>query len=128
MNDDNLAGFTFEAYVLACFSRIHAVACDQERSYEGYAHQSAIDQLYYSIPNKRKKKKYTKVWDQLQEDSAKLRGIPELQREQENIRIVGEKMQLVADIADDLNLLFTPPNPVLEMWYKKGRELNESGV
>ena len=109
--------FSFEAYALMSLARIHAVSCDTERSYDGYSHQSAIDQLYYSIPSD-KKKKFIKRWDAVVQKVIDNRGLQKSERVDANIAIVAEKMQIVSDLLDSLNLLFSAPNQTLENWLK----------
>lgn len=117
------ASFTFEAYVLLSFSRIHAVSCDTEKAYESYAHQSAIDQLYYSIPTRFKGKKVKEAWQKLNDEIPNIRKEPnDDMRRDRNIWLVGEKMQIVSDLVDDLGLLFDAPNPVLEGWRDAGKK------
>lgn len=105
----------FNGFYMRSIDRLHALSADSNRSYGGYSHQSAIDQLYYTFPS-RVKKAFCKKWDELQKQSREVRKMPEAERDFANMDIVNSKMQIISDLGDALNLLFAPPNETIKAW------------
>jgi len=115
MDEKGAAQLTFGDYVIGCLQRIHQVSCDANKSFAGYAHRSAIEQMWHSIPSERKKG-FLEHWDDVQLRFAAIHGLSEDKQESENNRLVGELMQILTDCLNKNRLLFKAENAHARAW------------